>query len=1051
MKDSIRWMARNHVAANLLMMVFFVGGLVMLRNLKQEIFPEVSLDTIQIAVPYPGASPEEVEDGIILKIEENLTGVDGIKEIEAQAREGMGVVYAVVREDSDPNLVLQDVKNAVDRIITFPEDAEKPIISKLLNRREVLSVVVYGDLSERSLRELAESIREELLQRPNITQVDLGGVRPYEISVEIPEETLRRYNLTLEEVARRIRQASFDIPGGRIKARSGEIVIRTKGRRYRAREYANIVVISRPDGTKLTLGDIARIRDTFEDTDLYSTFNGRPAAMIKVFRVGDQRPTDISSTVKRFVKERQKTLPPSVHLAIWNDTSEILAGRMHLLIKNAIFGLILVFLVLSAFLETSLALWVMLGIPTSFLGAIFFMPAIGLSINMISLFAFIMALGIVVDDAIVVGESAYEHRKKGKSRLDAAIDGAIEVGIPVIFSVLTTVVAFIPLIFVTGLIGKFIKVIPMVIIPILLVSLIESLYVLPSHLSMGKEGSGWKQSLLFLEKGRMMVSGFLSRIIDGPYRRLLATALEYRYTSLAIAISILLVTIGIVKGGIIKFTFMPEVESDIIDVFVQLPVGSPIEDTRRVQEYVVRKGLLAVKEFNEKRSGPSILRGIYAVSGGTIPKGGPKGEGAKSATHVADIQMALQPYDIRGVPSTEVRDRWKELMGSIPGVESITFKANLVHMGANIDIQLAHEDPDILVKARNELKAALSRYPGVYNIEDNYDVGKQEFKVYLKPEGRLLGISEQSLGRQLRSAFYGAEALRLQRGRNEVKVMVRYPESQRRSVFDLEAMRIHTPSGGEVPLRQVATLIPGRGYSTIFRYNRKRVIDVTASVNSKVANTDDIISDLKKSTLRRLVMDYPGFTYTLQGEGKERRESMESMMSGFILALFGIYALLAISFKSYLQPLIIMATIPFGIIGAIFGHMIMGYNLSILSMFGIVALSGVVVNDALLLVDKANRDRYKGVDPFNALISAGTRRFRPILLTSLTTFFGLTPMILETSVQAQFLIPMAISLGFGILFATGITLLLIPCFYLSLEDVIGLARGGWRAVMDSSQ
>ncbi len=1037
MKGAIRWMAQNHVAANLLMMLFVVGGLVMLRSIKQEIFPEVSLDAIQIQVPYPGASPEEIEDGIILKIEESLTGVDGIKEIRSEAREGMGVVLAVIEDSADPDIVLQDIKNEVDRIVTFPEDAEEPVISKLVNRREVISVVVYGDMGEKALREMAEEIRDELLEEPNITQVDLAGVRPYEVSIEIPEETLRALNLSLREVAERVRRASLDVPGGRIKAQGGEILIRTKEKRYTANEYKKIVLLTKDDGTALTLGEIAHVRDTFEDVDLFSRFNGKPAAMVKVFRVGEQKPLEISRTVKSFVQERSKSLAPGVHLAVWNDTSEILKERMNLLIRNACLGLILVFLVLGAFLEIGLALWVMLGIPISFLGAMFFMPSLGLSINMISLFAFIMALGIVVDDAIVVGESVYDHRSKGKSRLKAAIDGTLEVGVPVVFSVLTTIVAFIPLIFVTGVIGKFIRVIPIVVISIFVVSLIESLFVLPAHLSMGsgrRNGSG--NRVHFYDKGRIWVSKGLDRIIWGPYKALLTKALEYRYVTCAISVAILLLVLGVIKGGIIKFTFMPEVESDIIRVFIQLPVGAPVEDTLKVQEFVVEKGLEAVSEFRKRvTNGTNILRGVYAVTGGTIPGGGPTGGSMHFGTHIANIRMALEPYDIRGFSTTELLNRWRELVGTIPGVDSITFKANLVHMGANIDVQLAHQDPEVLVKAKDRLKRALAAYPGVYNIEDTYAQGKQEFKVRIKAIGKVLGLTEESLGRELRAAFYGAEAVRLQRGRNEIKVMVRFPPSRRKSVYDLETMRIKTPAGGEVPLREVATIIPGRGYSIINRFDRKRVVDVTANVDKKRANAEDILEELKHGILRELEKDYPGLTYTMQGEERERRESMESMMSGFVLALFGIYALLAIVFKSYIQPVIIMLAIPFGIIGAILGHMIMGYNLSILSMFGIVALAGVVVNDSLLLVDRANNERRRGAPALGSLISAGTRRFRPILLTSLTTFFGLTPMILETSVQAQFLIPMAISLGFGILFATFITLLIIPAFYLVVEDL----------------
>jgi len=1042
MKGIIGWMARNHVAANLLMMVFVVGGLVMSRSIKQEIFPEISLDTIQVAVAYPGAAPEEVEEGILLKIEENLTEVDGIKEIKSKASEGFGSVLAVVREGADADLVLQDIKNAVDRITTFPEDAEEPIISKLLNRHEVISVVVYGNLSMKSLREWAERIRDDLLEEPNITQVDLSGVRPYEISIEVPEENLRKYNLTLDQVANAVRNASQDIPGGIIKTKAAEILVRTKEKRYFGPEYEDIIVVARDDGTRIRLGDIATVKDSFEDTDLFAEFDSMPAAMIKVFRVGNQKPIEISDTVKRYVREKSRLLPESVHLATWNDTSEMLKSRMDLLKKNALLGLGLVILVLGLFLEIRLALWVMVGIPVSFLGALFLMPVMGLSINMIALFAFIMALGIVVDDAIVVGENIYEHRQKGKPFLRAAIDGATEVGGPVIFSILTTVVAFIPLIFVKGLVGKFIVVIPLVMISILIISLIESLFVLPAHLSLGSPREDPRGILKLIDGVRLGFGKRLNSFVSGPYRRLLTLCLEYRYVSIAAALSMLLLTAGLVKGGLIKFTFMPEVDGDVILVSLEMPVGTPVHVTDTIQKHIVEKGLEVISEYDRDREdGSSVLRHVYSVVGGTLAKGGPVGSEGAAVSSRCDIAMFLRPSEERGVPAMEISNKWRAKVGELPGIESITFQSNLVHLGANIDIQLAHEDFEVLSRAAEQVKKSLSSYPGVHDITDNYTLGKKELKVRLKPEAKSLGITETDLGRQIRAAFYGSEALRLQRGRNEVKVMVRYPDKDRRSLWNLESMRIRTPKGGEIPIDRAAYIYPGRRFSTINRFNRKRVINVTASVDSKSANAEDILKDLRHGILAQLVNDYPGLTYNLEGEEKERQESMGSMQSGFLLALFGIYALLAIPFRSYSQPLLIMAAIPFGMVGAILGHVLMGYNLSILSVFGIVALSGVVVNDSLLLIDKINKNRSDGYDDRQAVIEACMRRFRPILLTSLTTFLGLTPMILETSVQAQFLIPMAISLGFGILFATGITLFLIPTFCMTLMDVKKLMAG----------
>lgn len=1037
MNSAIRWMTHNHVAANLLMLVFVVGGIILGPKVKQEVFPEVSLDWISVSVPYPGAGPEEVEEGIILKIEENLTGVDGIKQIKATAAEGVGRVLVEVQEGMDPDKVLQDVKSEVDRITTFPLDAEEPVIAKLLNRMEVISVVVYGELTERSLREWAEAVRDDLLTQPQITQVDLGGVRPYEISIDISEENLRRYQLTLDQVAQRVRRASIDLPGGTLRTEGGEILLRTKERRYLGPEYADIVVLTNPDGTQVNLRDIANVRDTFEETDTAAAFDGMPAAMVKVFRVGEQKPTQISEIVEKYVEEKAGTLPPTVKIATWNDTSELFESRMNLLVKNAAIGLVLVFLILGLFLELRLALWVMLGIPISFFGTLFLMPALGVSINMISLFAFILALGIVVDDAIVVGENIYEQRQLGRPYLPAAITGAQEVGIPVTFSILTTVAAFLPLVFVSGTMGKFIKVIPLVVITLLLVSLIESLFILPAHLALGKPRPAAGGVLGAIERVRKCFGRNLDRFIVGPYRRTLDRCLRWRYVTLATAVAILIFSVGIVGGGIIKFTFMPEVDGDVITADLQMPRGTPVAETARIEKFIEEQGMATVAEFDRRLpEGTTVLRHLYAVVGGTIAESGPGGGTAASGSHLASLALFLTESEERGIPATEIANAWRARVGEVPGVESIVFKSNLIRMGANVDVRLAHEDSAVLAAAAARIRAELANYPGVGDIEDTNVRGKRELTLRLTPEARTLGITEEDLGRQVRGAFYGAEALRLQRGRNEVKVMVRYPEEERSSLWDFEAMRIRTQQGGELPLTRAAWIDEGRGFSEINRTDRKRVINVTATVDSHQANAQEILTDLRQGVLTALVHDYPGLTFDLEGEEKERRESMTSMKSGFLLAMFAIFALLAIPFRSYSQPLIIMAAIPFGVVGAIAGHLIMGFNLSILSVFGIVALSGVVVNDSLLLIDRINSNRRLGREDLQrAVMDAASRRFRPILLTSLTTFFGLAPMILEKSVQAQFLIPMAISLGFGILFATGITLLLIPSLYMALEDI----------------
>ncbi len=1036
MKAAIRWMTSNHVAANLLMLVLILGGIIKAPEIKQEVFPEVSLDRISVSVAYPGAGPEEVEEGILLKVEEALTGVDGIKQLKSIAGEGSGSVIAEVYSDQDPDQVLQDIKSEVDRITTFPTDAEKPVVSQLLNRREVISLVVYGEVGERSLRQQAETIRNELLELPGITQVELGGVRPFEISVEITEDRLRQYHLTLEQVAARIRSASLDLPGGSIKTAGGEILLRTKERRYFGPEYADIIILSNPDGTQVKLSQIARVVDGFADTDEFARFDGQPAAMVNIFRIGDQKPTEISKQVQDYIETKRGQLPASIQLAYWNDTSEVFASRMSLLQRNALYGLGLVIIILGLFLEIRLAMWVMLGIPISFFGTLFLMPFIGVSINMISLFAFILALGILVDDAIVIGENIYEHRQTGKPFAQAAIDGALEVAIPVTFSILTTVAAFMPLIFVSGMMGKLIKVIPVIVITLLMVSLVESLLVLPAHLALGKR-RGESQGLLgAIDRVRRSFGTLLDRFVAGPYLRTLELNINFRYASLALGLGALILTIGIVKGGVVKFRFMPDVDGDRITASVQMTRGLPAEETMRVQQRLVETALATVAEYDQQRApGDTILRNIYSVVGGTIAGGGPGGGLTNNGTHLANVALFLTESEKRGIPATEISAIWRERMGEMAGVESLSFASSLVRMGANIDVRLAHEQFEVLEQASDRLRSALAQYPGVGDIEDTYARGKREIKLRLKPAAQTLGVTERDLGRQVRDAFYGAEALRLQRGRNEIKVMVRYPEENRRALADLENLRIRTPSGAEVPLNVAASVSQGFGFSQINRTDRKRVINVTASVDSRKNSAQDILTELSTKILPQLVADYPGLSFDMEGEEKERVESMGSMLDGFKLALLMIFALLAIPFRSYSQPLLIMAAIPFGMVGAVLGHILMGFDLSLLSMFGLVALSGVVVNDSLLLIDRANQNRRAGMELRESLIAAGTRRFRPIILTSLTTFCGLMPIILETSVQAQFLIPMAISLAFGILFATGITLLLIPSLYMILEDI----------------
>ena len=1032
----IAWMARNHVAANLVMLIFVVGGFIASTRVKQEVMPEFATDIVLVSVPYPGASPAEVEQGIILSIEDQVRSVDGVKKVTSTARESHGSVVVELLTGADASKALQDVKNGVDSIQSFPEEAEKPVVSLIELRNQVVTLMVYGDQDEHTLRDLAEQIRDELLQRPDITLVELGAVRPLEIAIEVSQQNLRAHNLTLGRIAREVREAAVELPAGGLKAAGGEILLRTQERRDFASEYANIPVASSPNGSRITVGDIATIKDGFEDWDFESYYNTQPAVQVNVFRVARETPQSVSASVHTYLEEIQPRLPDGIGLAVWNDSSEIYRDRMSLLLKNAFFGLCLVLLLLGLFLDPKLAFWVTLGIPISVMGAFLLLPFSGASINMISLFAFIITLGIIVDDAVVVGENVYEKRQSGMPFLQAAIEGAQEIAGPVVFAVLTNIAAFLPLMFVPGVAGNFFRNIPAVTISVFSISLIESLFILPAHLSHQDTPNRFWTAL---NRPRILFSGFLQSFIDRIYQPAVRAAISYRYATLMTGLAALILALGAVGGGHIQFSFMPRVDADIVTAQATLPFGVPLDTSRRVQQQMLEGLQVAINTHG----GPDIIRGTYTQIGAALRTGGPGEEAPKlSGSHLAGVQVALVPSDQRAVSSVEFSKTWRQATTHIVGLESLTFRAESgFSADGALDIQLTHRSRPILEAAAAELAEILTGYAGVTDVDDGVSRGKPQLSLTVKPEARSLGINATDLARQLRGSFYGAEALRQQRGRNEVKVMVRLPEAERHTAHTLEQLVIRTEQGGEIPLLQAAAVEYGRAYTEIRRRQGRRIMAVTADVDEEVSNANKIVAELEQNELPLLMQKYPGLNYALEGEQEWQKESLSAMGVGFIFALMTIYALLAIPFKSYMQPLIVMLSIPFGIIGAVIGHVLLGYELSLISMFGIIALAGVVINDALVLVVTANQFRDSDqLSPREAVFQAGTRRFRPILLTSLTTFFGLMPMIFETSMQARFLIPMAISIGFGILFATGIILFIVPASYLILEDILALPQ-----------
>lgn len=1024
-KGAIAWMAGHSVTANLVMLVLLVGGIFLGFRIKKEIFPYFELDQVRISVPYPGASPQEVERGIVLAIEEAVQGLEGVNEVRSSAREGSGTVTVEMIEGENLQRLAQDIQSEVDRITSFPEEAEEPQVVIVSRKRYVVSLALYGDQSEGVLREYAEYLRDRLLQDPDITQVELTGVRNYEISIEISQNTLRTYNLTLEEVARRIGRTSVELPGGAVKTPGGDVLVRVKERKDFGHEFGKIPVITANDGTQVLLEDIADIKDGFEETDNAATYNGKPTVMIEVFRVGDQTPVSVSNAVKNVLAEVNEQLPSGLSVVLRNDRSDIYRQRMGLLIKNGFMGLGLVFVLLALFLETRLAFWVALGIPISFLGSLLLLPTMDVSINMVSMFAFIVTLGIVVDDAIVVGENVYHHYQRGVPWLEAAVSGTREIAMPVTFSVLTNMVAFLPMFFVPGILGKVFKQIPVVVISVFAISLIECFFILPAHVGHQKPPKKRFFAWIYVRQQRFS-KGFI-RLVVHRYGPLLELALRWRYVTVSLGIAILLITVGYVKSGRLGFELFPKIESDYAMVTATLPFGTAFEKTEKIQQILVR----AAQEVVAENGGNALMEGIFA----------------NISDNKAVVRIYLTPPDKRPMSTAQITEHWRERVGGIPGLESILFESDAggPGRGAAITVELSHKNIDLLEKAASEVAEALGFYPNVTDINDGFAPGKKQVDFQIKPEARSLGLRSKEVARQIRHAYYGAEALRQQRGRNEIKVMVRLPKNERVSEYNLEEMILRTPTGSEIPLRYAVTINRGRAYTDINRRNGRRIVSVEADVRPR-SQAGQVLESLKSETLPAVQKKYSGLTFSFEGRQADRRESMESLMRGLLVALLVIFAMLAVPLNSYLQPVIIMSAVPFGIVGAVIGHLIMGYSLSVLSMFGVVALCGVVVNDSLVLIDFANRKERTGMSRRNAVHEAGIQRFRPIILTTLTTFGGLSPMIFETSRQARFLIPMALSLGYGILFATVITLILVPSLYLIMDDLIGLADIKKRSV-----
>lgn len=1048
MRNILRAFARNSVFANILLGLIVFAGLLAAGYMIRETFPEFSLDMITVTVPWPGADPEDVEEGICIKLERAILGIPGIRQFDTISAESMGMLMIEVKDDYDVAYVKDRVRNAVDAISTFPPDAERPITEEMLLRSEVIMLSLYGDAtSERQLKEWAENIKDEVLALPGVSQAEVLAARPYEISIEVSEERLREYGLTFGQVAAIVRANSFNFPGGVMRTEGEEIRLRTLGRNYTGKDFAKIVALSRPNGEVITLDRIAEIRDTFDENALFSRFNGKRCVSVMVQKTSEEDTLAIDGVVRAYIKQKQATLPPGVYLEPWGGTTDILQARLQLLTRNGVMGIIVVFALLWLFLDIRLSFWAGMGLPISIAGALGIMWAVGATLNMISLFGLIMVIGIIVDDAIVVGEAIYVARKNGAPPLQAAVDGVMEVGMPVLAAVFTTIIAFIPLMFVSGIMGKFIFQLPVVVISCLAISLIECLILLPAHLNHLPAPDRPMQNGLFIMRfGRAFhhgVDAALMGFIEHGYKPLLRLALRWRYISLSIAIALMIIMGGIVGGGMVRFVLFQELDGDVITAGIEFPNGTPLEIT----ENAVAKLEESVKKVGARfptASGAPLIKNIYSLIGSAIdPYTRSKG------SHVGGVRVEIATSEERTVSSFDLLAAWEEEVGAIPGATSLVIEGlQTGPPGAAIELWLRGRSLEKMLAAAEKLKTKLGTYDAVYQIQHDFRPGQNEFRMRLKPEAHTLGLTVADLGTQVFAGYFGEEAVRIQRGRDDVRVRVRYPLDERRSLDDFERIRIRTPRGQEVPLRSVADIEYGPGVSVINRTDGMRRITVSAEVLAR-GNANEITADLEKEYLPQLRAEYPGIVFSFEGEKKNAAESLGSLFVLYPLAMLGIYIIIATMFRSYMQPFVILVTVPFGIIGAVIGHLLLGYNLSMMSMFGMVALSGVVVNDAIVFIECVNTNLAKGIEFVTAVCNAGSRRFRPILLTSLTTVGGLTPMLLEQDMQAQFLIPMAISIAAGVAFATLLTLLLVPSLLFILNDMRRVVRwlrsGVWVA------
>lgn len=1049
MNRAIRWMISNDVTANLFMVLILVAGVVGATTLRQQVFPEFTPDIINISVAYPGASPVEVEEAIVIPIEAALESIDEVVEVNATAAQNLAVVTAELRTGVDKARTLDEVKSAVDRIRTLPVQIERPIVNIASPRSQVIQLVLAGEIDERALKQLATDVRDDLVALSSVSDVQISGARDYEISIEVPSDVLDSYGLTLSDIAGIVRRESLELSGGEIETGNGRVLLRTQGRNETRDEFREIVVLGQADGTKVTLGDIASVEDGFADSDLAAKFNSEPALVVTAYRVGEENVLEIASEVRAYADELAESLPAGVTSSIWQDQSVVLSGRLTLLVKNGLLGLGLVLIALTFFLDLRLAAWTAIGIGISFVGAFALLAPLGVTMNTISLFGFILALGIVVDDAIVMGENIFAEREKGLSPMEAAKKGAVRIARPVVFAVLTTIVAFAPLLFIEGTLGRLLIDLPLVVIVVLILSLVEALFILPMHLAHASTTRDENRNPLTarLARGRAWVDARLQRFVHGPLTEAVRYSVRNSGVVMAGAGASIILCFGLIGGGRLPFSFLPSIQGESVVANLQMPPGTPVERTLavigQIEASAIRAGETMKAELPEDH--PSPIQNLYSVVGGGGGGGGPgqTDTPTASSSNRASLTVELPNPEVSRFTPSEFEAAWRAELPELLGIRSFTISSDFFRVAEAIEVELASEDIEAVEAAADDVALELGRFTGVFDILTEDDLGEQEFQLALRPQARSLDISLDDLANQVRSAFFGAEVQRLQRDGEEVPVYVRLPETERDAIADLLNFRIATPQRTLVPLDEVATVSLGSTPTSISRRSGERVVSVTADADESIVTTDEVNRQLARAVLPTLRERHPDVSFSLGGERAEQTDTFASLGRGFLLALLGIFALLAIPLNSYIQPLVIMAAIPFGIIGALVGHALVGVPVGLFSLFGIIGLTGVVVNDSLVFMDFVNAERDDGGTLEDSLLDAARARFRPIFLTSITTFLGIAPLIFERSIQAQFLAPTAVSLGFGILFATPLIMLVVPALVVQ-QDAIMRRWARWR-------